>query len=478
MKKTRSALLFFFLLTTALSAFAQTRCDNASLAQHPQAVLSCYLAEPETIAEPWVLEGQKYDADQKLYIETYTLSSQVWPKPNLSQKGLLWKHTLILYRPETVKTTQALLFIDGGTRYLPKNSPNHFNVIDFARIAKETSSIVIDLKDIPNQALGFDDGQLRVEDGIIAYTWNRFMDDPEQGHYWPAHLPMAKAVIKAMDAAQQIAEQNHLQIRHFVISGASKRGWTAWLVSLEDTRINALVPIVIDSLNTKKNLQHIYQVYNHTWPLAFHDHVEQNIPARMNTPAFDRLLAIEDPLSYLNCDHCDFYKQRLRIPKYLISSSGDDFFVPDSLNLYLPLLPGENQVRELPNQSHAVDMKIIESALLAYYRTIVHHETRPKLSWRTSPTAGLTEIITDQEPLAVTLWEAENPQARDFRLASKIIYMPKKLKGQCLRQDRCSYAVSIPAPLQGWKADFIEVSFNTAQGDPLVLTTPTYIKGK
>src|SRR5206468_1486360 len=118
--------------------------------------------------------------------------------------------------------------------------------LDFTRIAAESHSVVIDLQDVPNQFLTFDDNVPRKEDSIVAYTWNRYMDDPEHGAYWPLHLPMTKAVIKAMDAAQQIMlQKNNIHLDHFVVAGLSKRGLSTWLSALIDNRINAIVPIVI-----------------------------------------------------------------------------------------------------------------------------------------------------------------------------------------------------------------------------------------
>jgi len=478
MKKTVCFLFGLLLIAMNVLAFAKSNCAPQSLANHKQEVLACYLAEPENIKQPWVLESKQYDADHQVSIETYTLTSQTWPKSDLSKHSLLWKHSLIIYRPDVVKTEQALLFVEGGTRYANSLSNKaHFYLLDFNHIAAETHSVVIDLHDIPNQYLTFDDEKARTEDSIVAYSWSSYMDNPDHNSYWPVHLPMTKAVIKAMDAVQQIlAQNNKLKISHFVVAGASKRGWATWLAALSDQRINAIVPIVIDILNTKENIQHIYTSYNNNWPPAFHDYVDQRIPERINTPEFDSLMRIEDPLTYLDCDNCDIYKKRLTLPKYIISASGDDFFVPDSLNLYLDRLPGETQIRVVPNQSHYIDMKIVEGALLTYYLTILNHTTRPSLKWEINKAGELKNVITDKKPMSVRLWEAENPNARDFRLAAKITYSAKELKGDC-DHNHCLYPVTVAAPAKGWKASFVEVYFQQAQGDSLVLTTSTYING-
>ncbi len=462
-----------FMLLSAL-AIAKSNCKEA-LSDKSQQALACYLAEPENIDQPWMLTGKQHDDARKISIETYNLTSQHWPKADMSRHGILWKHALIIYTPDSVKTNQALLFVNGGTRYPNPHADNPPpQQLDFARIAAETHSIVIDLQDIPNQYLAFDDNVLRKEDSIVAYTWNRYMDNPDSGIYWPIHLPMAKAVIKAMDAVQQIAAQHSIPINHFVVAGASKRGLATWLAALSDERINAIIPIVIDILNTKENLNLIYASYNNNWPPAFHNYIDEKIPERFNTIEFTKLMNIEDPLAYLSCEKCDFYKKRLTIPKYIISASGDDFFVPDSLNLYLGKLPGENQVRVVPNQPHYIDMKIVENAILPYYQTIINHTQRPSLKWQVNEVGKLVNIVTNKQPSSVKLWEAENPNMRDFRLASNITYSAKELKGSCIKS-HCQYPVTVKSPAKGWKASFVEVTFSSIKDDPLVLTTPTYI---
>jgi PhoPQ-activated pathogenicity-related protein len=474
MLKATPRLIGITLMILSTLAIAKPDCKKTFVEKSEQA-LACYLAEPENIDKPWVLNSKRYDDTRKVSIETYNLISQHWPKADMSSHGILWKHSLILYQPDIVKTNQALLFVNGGTRYPNShgdNPPPH--PLDFARIAAETNSIVIDLHDIPNQYLFFDDNVPRKEDSIVAYTWNRYMNNPDSGVYWPIHLPMTKAIIKAMDAAQQITAQNNIRIQYFVVAGASKRGLATWLAALSDERINAIIPIVIDILNTKENLDLIYSSYNNHWPPAFHDYMEEKIPDRINTVEFTRLMQIEDPLAYLTSGNGSLYKKRLAIPKYIISASGDDFFAPDSLSLYLDKLPGENKVRVVPNQSHHIDMKIVENAILSYYQTITKHTPRPSLTWKTNAAGKLVNVVTNRQASSVKLWEAENPDMRDFRLAAHITYSATELKGHCINH-HCQYPVTIQSPTKGWKASFVEVIFHDAEKEPLVLTTPISI---
>lgn len=478
------------ILFAVYSLAANSSCDIAALIGKNQSALACYILEPENIAHPWVFNNKQYDSDRKVSITSYVLSSQTWPKTTMSTHGTVWQHALVIYQPDIVNTDQALLFVSGGMRASTDRLPLPHQ-LDFARIAAETDSIVVELQDIPNQSLTFDDNVERKEDGIVAYTWQRYMDNPESGLYWPLHLPMTKSVIKAMDAVQQIidAQNSPIHVKNFVVTGASKRGLTTWLAALSDERINAIVPIVIDILNTKDNINLIHDSYqknnniniihdgdNSAWPAALGDYVAAGVTARLKSDEFTQLMKIEDPISYLNCQGCDFYKKRLEIPKYIISASGDDFFVPDSLNLYLDKLPGETQVRVMPNQRHYIDMKIVEDAILSYYKTIIAQASRPSLTWTVSAAGKIENILTHGQPASVKLWEAENPEVRDFRLASNIHYSSQELSGNCVN-DHCQYPVIITSPAKGWKASFVEVTFPQPQGEPLILTTSTYVIG-
>jgi PhoPQ-activated pathogenicity-related protein len=119
-------------------------------------------------------------------------------------------------------------------------------------------------------------------------------------------------------------------------------------------------------------------------------------------------------------------------------------------------------------------MKIIEDALLSYYASLVNHTPRPTLHWLVNETGMLTTVSTDTPPAKVTLWEAENPTKRDFKLADHILYLPHVVSGKCQAQ-KCNFDINIKPVSKGWKASFVEASFTDPCGVPFVVTTPTFV---
>ena len=111
----------------------------------------------------------------------------------------------------------------------------------------------------------------------IGFTWWKWIQDPNLNPEWLVHLPMTKASIRAMDtvtnyltsdsAPQEIIDLN-ANPKQFIVAGASKRGWTTWIVGSVDPRVMAIVPVVFDLLNSQENLMHHYQAYG-GWSFTF-----------------------------------------------------------------------------------------------------------------------------------------------------------------------------------------------------------------
>ena len=78
------------------------------------------------------------------------------------------------------------------------------------------------------------------------------MDNPDDSE-WLIRFPMTKASLRAMDTVTDFAEKE-LGIKnldYYLVSGASKRGWTTWDVGAVDQtgRVTAIAPVVLDAVN-------------------------------------------------------------------------------------------------------------------------------------------------------------------------------------------------------------------------------------
>jgi len=84
-----------------------------------------------------------------------------------------WHHWLLIVKPDELTHSTALLYLSGGSNQ-PGPPPNPGR--DLVAIAKATHSVVVELRMVPNQPLGFrHDGVERKEDDLIAYSWDQFL---------------------------------------------------------------------------------------------------------------------------------------------------------------------------------------------------------------------------------------------------------------------------------------------------------------
>ena len=111
----------------------------------------------------------------------------------------LWKHWLVVYRPERVTSDVGLLWIGGGANN--GKLPSTLQRGACASLARDTGTVTAELRMIPNQELTLlsdPERKPRKEDDLIAYTWDKFLRTGDEK--WPLRLPMTKAAVRAMDA--------------------------------------------------------------------------------------------------------------------------------------------------------------------------------------------------------------------------------------------------------------------------------------
>jgi PhoPQ-activated pathogenicity-related protein len=383
------------------------------------------------------------------------LTSQSWRSPSEVDRTV-WKHWLTIVKPDKVSYTTGFLFIGGGSN---KDKPPAKPDAALADYAATTHSVVSELRMVPNQPLTFpDDGKERVEDGIIAYTWDKFLHGGDD--QWPARLPMTKSAVRAMDAITSFCASEaggKVDVKTFVVAGGSKRGWTTWTTAAVDRRVIAIVPAVIDLLNIEPSFDHHYRVYGFFAP-AVKDYEERGLMDWSGQPRYRELMKIVEPYSY---------RDRLTMPKLMVNAAGDQFFLPDSSQFYFDDLKGEKYLRYVPNTDHSLKNSDARETMGAFYEAILKKTPRPKFTWKCEKDGTIRVKAADQ-PAEVKLWQATNPDARDFRL-EKI--GPAYQSSTLSDQGGGTYLAKVDKPAKGFTAYFVELTFPGGGKYPLKFTT-------
>jgi len=434
------ASIFFF---TVLTAQHRTALDD-------------YVAAPDPNYRYELVEsipGQGYT--------TYIVSmvSQSWlTKAEVTEP--IWRHWLVVVKPDQVTSRIGLLFIGGGDNGKPAPKSPDAKLVS---IAQASQSVVAELRQVPNQPLTFvAEGKPRKEDEMIAYAWDKYMHSGDSK--WAPRLPMTKSAVRAMDTITAFCAglENKVAVDRFVVAGGSKRGWTTWTTGIADKRVVAIVPLVIDLLNVVPSFEHHFQAYGF-WAPAVHDYQEMGIMDKwLGSKEFNQLMRLVDPYSY---------RDRLIMPKFLINAGGDQFFLPDSWQFYWDDLKGIKYLRYVPNADHSLRNSDAVESLLAFYQAVLKGAEMPQFSWKVEKD-GTIRVKSKTTPTAVLLWQATNPKARDFRLDT---IGPVWTSSPVQPRGKGEYQARVSAPPKGWTAYFIELTYPGTGQVPFKFTTGTWV---
>jgi PhoPQ-activated pathogenicity-related protein len=431
---------------------AQSDSAGRQGVQVQRTALDEYVARPDTNYSYQLVSTLPGQGHTTFILE---MTSQAWLTTNEVDRPL-WKHWLLLVKPDAVTTTNSFLFISGGANdgKVPKSADGNL-----VRIALATKSVVTELKMIPNQPLVFaGETEGRKEDSLIAYTWDKFLRTGDSK--WPARLPMTKAAVRAMDTVTAFcgsADGGNSKVEGFVVAGGSKRGWTTWTTAAVDGRVIAIIPCVIDLLNIEPSMVHHYAAYGF-WAPSIGDYTALRLMDWNGTPEYRALMRIEEPFEY---------RQRFTMPKFLVNAAGDQFFLPDSSQFNFKDLPGVKYLRYVPNTDHSLKGSDAYETLLACYHAVLNHVPLPEFSW-TVEKDGSLRVTAKDRPTAVKLWQATNPDARDFRLET---LGPRYQSAPLANAGGGVYIGKVPKPEKGWTAFFVELTFPSGCQAPFKFTT-------
>lgn len=412
-----------------------------------RADLDDYIKRPEPAYE-WKLKETINAGDDVIY--DLHLVSQVW-------QDIKWEHPLQVYVPKGVKPNGTMVIWNTGGK------PNVRDRVLAMLLAKKVQAPCAFLYGVPNQPLF---GDLR-EDGLIAETFVRYLGTGDGN--WPLLLPMTKSVVKAMDALQAFSEKElKTKAERFIVSGASKRGWTSWLTAVADPRVTAICPMVIDTLNMPVQNEHQLKCYGR-YSDKIDEYRERGLVPMPNTAEARRLLKIVDPYSY---------RERLTLPKLIINGANDPYWTVDSLNLYWNDLKGDKWILYVPNAKHELEEETKTgldrvarplNCLAAFARYQISGKSLPKIQWKHEGDNGTLRLSaeSDSHPKAARLWVAHSP-TRDFRDA--------KWKEQTAVVEANKIRGEVSCPKEGYCAFYAELDYEI-DGVPFNLSTQIRVEG-
>ncbi|MBN9120228.1 MAG: hypothetical protein J0I06_13880, partial [Planctomycetes bacterium] len=212
----------------------------------------------------WKLaDAKKTDAGTVYEID---LVSQTW-------HDIKWDHKLQIFVHKDAKPQATMVLWNQGGR------PNALSGVMGLAIAERVKAPVAFLYGVPKQPLFGG----KTEDALIAETFVRYLDTKDGS--WPLLFPMVKSVVRAMDCLQEFAKKEwNFEVKSFVVTGASKRGWTSWLTGATgDRRVKAIAPIVIDTLNMPMQMKNQVNAFGRPSEMI-KDYTERKLVPIPDTP--------------------------------------------------------------------------------------------------------------------------------------------------------------------------------------------------
>ncbi len=367
-------------------------------------------------------------------IDEITFCSQMWQKQ-------LWSHRILMKVPKGAeKSETAILYITG-------DGPFRGDLVDINLLSNATGMPIMMLFNIPNQPIW----EMK-EDDLIAHTFTKYLEtgDPT----WPLLFPMTKAAISSMDVIQRFTKQSGMNIKKFVVTGASKRGWTTWLTAASgDKRVVGIAPMVYDNLNIGPQLKHQLEMWG-DYSEQIQDYTRRGLQAKLETKEGKRLLDMVDPYSY---------RDKIKVPTLIVNGSNDQYWATDATKLYWNDLKQPKNVLQVPNNGHGLSDRIrLTNSIGAFARALNGSFKFPRLQSKTTVTED--EVAFNLDPSegqmeAVSIWKAES-DTKDFR--EQRFVEAKKAKTDILKTELKPGKYS---------AVFLEARYNL-DGKSFTLSTP------
>jgi PhoPQ-activated pathogenicity-related protein len=428
--------ILFFLAPVAV--FAQ------SAAQSEPPEFDAYINKADNSFEWKILEKKDTGNEHTILAE---MTSQTW-------HGIVWKHFLLFILPNKLKhKDHAVLYIGGSKNGRKPDDGDYFLGRSIAEAAQMPVCMLLQ---VPNQPLFGN----YYEDALIGETLLKALETGD--NTYPLLLPMTKSAVRGLDAVQQILKQERqLDIQHFIVAGASKRGWTTWLTAAtKDKRVKAIAPIVINTLNMLKQMEYQIETWDEFSP-SIHDYTERKLFVKDLSQAPEKnkyLMRLIDPYSY---------RKRYTMPKLLVHGTNDPYWTVDATKNYWNDIPDVKYILTLPNAGHALDGQLVKAvlSLSVFARYAAGDRQFPVFTWdiKENEKDYAVSLKTDIPDYYVKLWSAKS-ETKDFRQA---LWTSETVDSKFEKQ------IVVPKPSSGHIAFYIELN-SSYEGTPFSLTSEVW----
>ncbi len=429
MRSAFPALILFVLTATNATAAPPALSDIPT-------ELTDYVSKPDP-SFSWKLLSKH----EKFLGTVYTLElvSQTWHKNQ-------WDHKLLVLVPKGVKPQSTMVLWNEGDAPEGDSAENMGLMI-----AGQIKAPVAFLFGVPKQPLYGG----KTEDALIAESFVRYLVT-EDGS-WPLLFPMVKSIVRGMDALQAFAKAEwNFEVKDFIIAGASKRGWTAWLTAATgDKRVKAIAPLVFDSVHIALQMDNQVKAFGRPSDMI-KDYSERQLIPIPKTAAAARLWKIIDPWSY---------RERLTMPKMIVCGTNDPYWPLDALNSYWDGLKGDKWILYVPNAGHYLCEKDIDgkeeklplrtiATVCAFCRSQIFDKPMPKVNCDMVCPPGAesldVSLLCDVKPLAARIFST-TALTRDFRKSF--------WEGKLLEMPGTKAACKVEVPKDGHRAALLELQF-------------------
>lgn len=421
--------------------------------------LAVLAAQIDPLAAYLQKEEPSYKVEASAPVVTESVSTTKMRLSSLEWEGKVWKHDVEIIEPKQVEFQDTALLLITGDR-----GRHDEDIKNAEKLAPRLKMRVVVLYDVPNQPL-FDD--LR-EDALIAHSFERYLatGDPSK----VVLLPMVKSAKACIEAVQEAtSEDRNGGVTRFIVTGASKRGWTTYLLASVEPRVVGLAPMVFDVLDFPAQLRHQFASWGAYSPMIA-DYTERGLQEILDTPEGQKLLDLVDP-----------YRRRTKLqrPKLILLGANDPYWTTDALNLYWRDLVGHKAVLYAPNSGHGLeDHERVFDALVAFARLTAKNKPLPALIYQWMAAGGNQEdpavdfatiLVRSPRPAKGRIWVAESAN-KNFSSAKWRVVLEKDSPGEL----RVPESTGKP----GYRAAFGEFDMEVDGMKFRLSTTPVILKGR